>query len=181
MCGCQQAEVALPRGSHDGMPEIHQPVLFLKLEMIVVLPHARIDSYVKIEGGQGVIIGHYTHVSSFCHLNVGGGTLWIGDHVGIASGARIAGGSNQPDAISMSAASPAEMQLVARKKTVLGDYAFVGMNAVVMPGVTIGEGAVLGASAVATRDIPPWEIWAGVPARKIGQRVRFTDLPAAAA
>ena len=47
---------------------------------------------------------------------------------------------------------------------------WLGVNVVVLKGVTIGRGAVVGAGAVVTRSIPAYEIWAGIPARKIGQR-----------
>lgn len=151
--------------------ELYEPVIILKPERVTIGTGARVDSFVKIEGGQGVTIGDYTHVASFVHLNVGGGKLVIGAHVGIASGARIGSGGNLPAGVSMSASSPAGLQVVERKTTTIGDYAAVLMNAVVLGGVTLGEGAVVAAGAVATKDIPPWEIWAGVPARKIGVRM----------
>ncbi len=47
---------------------------------------------------------------------------------------------------------------------------WIAANAVVTRGVKINSGAVIAASAVVTHDVPPYEIWAGVPARKIGQR-----------
>lgn len=53
------------------------------------------------------------------------------------------------------------------KKTTIGANAFIGIGAKIMPGVTIGERAVVGANAVVTRDVPPFEVWAGVPARYI--------------
>jgi acetyltransferase-like isoleucine patch superfamily enzyme len=46
----------------------------------------------------------------------------------------------------------------------------VGANAVVLPDVTIGEGATIGAGAVVTRDVEPWSVSVGVPARKIRTR-----------
>lgn len=52
----------------------------------------------------------------------------------------------------------------------VGDDVWFGAGSAVMPGVTIGTGAVIGAGAVVTRSVPPYEIWAGVPARKIGER-----------
>lgn len=52
----------------------------------------------------------------------------------------------------------------------IGRLAFVGARAFVMPGVKVGEGAVLGAMSVATKDIPEWTIWAGNPAKHIGTR-----------
>lgn len=47
---------------------------------------------------------------------------------------------------------------------------WLGVNVVVLKGVTISRGAVVGAGAVVTKSIPAYEIWAGIPARKIGQR-----------
>ncbi len=55
----------------------------------------------------------------------------------------------------------------------IGAHAFIGARAFVMPGVTIGEGAVLGAMSVATRSIPAWTICAGNPAQPIRQRREF--------
>jgi putative colanic acid biosynthesis acetyltransferase WcaF len=56
------------------------------------------------------------------------------------------------------------------KPIVLGSYAWVAARAIVLPGVTLGEGAVLGAGAVAARSLAPWSIHAGNPAKLIGYR-----------
>ena len=50
------------------------------------------------------------------------------------------------------------------------DEAWLGTHVVVLPGVTIGKGAIIGAGSVVTHDIPDWEIWGGVPARFIKLR-----------
>ena len=150
--------------------EWYAPILVLRPEMVEVCEFARVDSFVKLEGGLGLHIGAHTHVCSFCHLNIGGGILWIGDEVGIASGVRILSGSNMPDMPSMSVAALPERQRIERRSTLIGHQATLGVNSVVLMGLTIGQGAVIGAGAVVTHDVPPWEIWAGVPARKIGER-----------
>ena len=49
------------------------------------------------------------------------------------------------------------------------DYSWLGFDVVVLKGVTIGEGAVVGARAVVTRDVPPWTVAAGNPARVVKQ------------
>jgi acetyltransferase-like isoleucine patch superfamily enzyme len=53
---------------------------------------------------------------------------------------------------------------------VVGDRAWLSFRCIVLPGVTIGEGAVVAAGAVVTRDVPPYAIVAGVPAQVIGER-----------
>lgn len=149
---------------------IHDYVIILKPEMCRIADTARVDSFAKIEGGNGVTIGDYTHVSSFCHVNGGGGKVIIGEHVALASGAKIIGGSNTEGGLSMSAASPVDIQHVERTTTQIDDFAFLGTNSVVLPGVHVHRGAILAAGGVATKDIPQWEIWGGVPAKKLRNR-----------
>lgn len=52
----------------------------------------------------------------------------------------------------------------------VGEDAFIGARAFIMLGVTIGEGAVIGAASVVVKDVEPWSVVAGNPARRIGSR-----------
>lgn len=56
----------------------------------------------------------------------------------------------------------------------IGNDVWIGCNSVILPGVNIGDGAVIGASAVITRDVEPFAIMAGVPARKLRDRFDST-------
>jgi putative colanic acid biosynthesis acetyltransferase WcaF len=56
----------------------------------------------------------------------------------------------------------------------LGAYSWVCARACVSPGVNLGEGAVLGLGSVATRDLEPWTVYAGVPALPVRPRVART-------
>jgi maltose O-acetyltransferase len=58
---------------------------------------------------------------------------------------------------------------------VIGDRVWIGYRAIILPGVTIGDGAVVGAGAIVTKDVEPFCIVAGNPARKVGERNK--DLP----
>ncbi len=54
----------------------------------------------------------------------------------------------------------------------IGDRAFLGLRSIILPGIKIGEGAAVGVGAVVTRDVEPYSIVAGAPARAIGARSR---------
>lgn len=149
---------------------IYEPCIILKPEVVSIHPTARIDSFCKIEGGQGVAIGAHVHIASFSHINGGGGTVVFGAHSGCASGAKIIGGLPDIAYQHISAAEPAELCHVIRRVTTIGEYVLIGTNAVILPGVTVGDGAVIGAGAVVTRDVEPWSIVVGVPAQVIGKR-----------
>lgn len=144
--------------------------IFLRPEMITIGPGARIDGCVKIEGGFGVFIGAGCHISSFAHLNVGGGRLIIGENAAITSGACIISGSNTTEGQAMSSAAPPEMQVIKRTTVRIGAFAMVAAHAVILPGVTVGDFAVVAAGAVVTHDIPEFEVWGGVPAKFIKMR-----------
>lgn len=58
---------------------------------------------------------------------------------------------------------------------IIGDYAWVAAEAFVHPGITIGEGCVIGARAVVTVDMPPWMVCAGHPCRPLKERIKKID------
>ena len=59
------------------------------------------------------------------------------------------------------------------KPIIIGNDVWIAAGVQVLRGVNVGDGAVLGGGTIVTKDVPPYEIWAGVPAKKIGQR--FSD------
>ncbi len=134
--------------------------------------HSTIDDFVFLNAGTGTHIGRYVHVA--CHVSViGGGELEVGDYAVLATGARILTATDTfTGGARMSTHLPDELRHVVTGKVTIGRDAFVGANAVVMPGTTIGEGAVAGAGAVVTADLEPWTVYVGSPARPRGSRPR---------
>jgi acetyltransferase-like isoleucine patch superfamily enzyme len=108
----------------------------------------------------GVTIGEDTKVGEGTFLD-GRAALSIGDHVDIASQVLIYNsehGLNDPTFKAIE--EPVE----------IGNYVFIGPRAIILPGVKIGKGAVVGANAVVTKDVPDYATVAGVPAKIIGER-----------
>lgn len=108
----------------------------------------------------GVTIGRDTIVGDHCFLD-GRAPLKIGNHVGIASQVLIYNDEHDLSSPDYgNSFGPVEV----------GDYVFIGPRAIILPNVKIGKGAVVAAGAVVTKDIPEFEIWGGVPAKKIMDR-----------
>lgn len=108
----------------------------------------------------GVTVGWGTIIGQNAFLD-GRGGLKIGDHVAIASDVLIYTSEhdiNSEDFIPTLAAVNIE------------DYCFIGPRAIILPGVSIGKGAVVAAGAVVTKDVKELDIVGGVPAKIISQR-----------
>jgi len=105
-------------------------------------------------------MGRHTTINERCRLDNRGG-LCIGDNVSISADTCILTADHDPQDSAFSGRN---------RLVVVEDYVFVGTRALILPGVTIHRGAVVGAGAVVTRDVPPLTIVAGSPAREIGKR-----------
>lgn len=146
---------------------IYEPCLILKPEMVTIADSARIDSFTKINGGEGVTIGENCHVASFCEINAGAGTVHFGAHSGCASHTVICGGMTD---MSMLMTTPQDGNIAKRMVTTIGEYVLIFAGAIICPGVTLGDRCVVAAGAVVTEDVPAGVIVAGVPAKQIGVR-----------
>ena len=108
----------------------------------------------NIKVGEGTIIGYA------CFID-GRDKVTIGDHTDIASEVMIYSQEHDLSAADFSAHGA---------PVVIGNYVFIGPRAIILPGVTIGDGAVVAAAAVVTKDVAPYTIVGGVPAKLIGER-----------
>lgn len=102
--------------------------------------------------------------------------LIIGDYVCIAAEVAILMGGNSTHRMDWFSLYPF-METIGesyqhRGNTVLGDGCWIGMRAMILPGINIGEGAVVAAGSIVTRDVPPYTIVGGNPAAPI--RLRFS-------
>ncbi|MGA0556479.1 acyltransferase [Larkinella sp. VNQ87] len=115
--------------------------------------------------GPSIIIGERVFIGSYCEFNCTERII-IGNDVNIASGCRFIDHNHGTKLGELIGKQPAPKKVI-----LIGDDVWLGCNVIVLMGVEIGNGAIVGAGAVVTKSILPNEVWAGVPARKIGQRL----------
>ena len=138
-----------------------------------------------------IVVGEFTYIadSEFeshvtHHYEWNGDKLIIGKFCQIAAGVEFVmnGANHQMNAVSTfpfytmegwEMAPPAISDLPLKGDTIVGNDVWIGQNAVILPGVHIGDGAIIGANSVVGRDIPPYTIVVGNPARET--RKRFDD------
>ncbi len=123
---------------------------------------SNIMMYCFVLEARNITIGPNCIIGPFTTLD-GRGTLTIGRNVNVAGQVLTIGGHHLVD-------SPTAEGLVG--KVVIEDNAWIGMRATILPDVTIGEGAYVAAAALVNRDVPPYTLVGGVPAKKIRDRSR---------
>lgn len=137
---------------------------------VVIGDHSELYDHVVIRcvGGEGdIVIGDHCYFNPMTVLYSGNG-IRLGSYVLLAAGVMI-----MPTNHAFSRRDlPIRHQGFGESKggIDIDDDVWIGANAVVLDGARIGKGAIIGAGSVVTGDIPAYEIWGGVPARKIGER-----------
>ena len=116
----------------------------------------------EVRRPKGIRIGAGSSIGHRCILD-GRSGLTIGNSVNMSTGAWIwtlQHDLNSPDF------------RIEGTPVVINDYVWLGGRTIILPGVTVGRGAVVASGAVVTKDVPEYAIVAGIPARIIGQRSR---------
>jgi lipopolysaccharide O-acetyltransferase len=136
--------------------------------------HVRLDAFPIEQNRTVLVIGDDVQLNDSVHIGAVE-LVEIGDHTLIASRVFITDHSHgvydQPNVGSRPEVMPVDRPIVARPVRI-GRNVWLGEQVCILPGVTIGDGAVVGANSVVTRDVPPGTIVAGNPARVIR---RFDD------
>lgn len=135
--------------------------LFYRIVGMKIGKGSAIHMYARFYKPAGISIGKDTIIGEFSVLD-GRAPLTIGDHVDIASEVMFYNAEHDVNAADFAAPTVGPITV--------GNYVFIGPRAIILPNVTIGEGAVIGAAAVVTKDVPPYAIIGGVPAKVIGER-----------
>ena len=144
---------------------LHMPLWTIR-KLVFTLAGVKIGQGTTIHMGtkffnpQGVSVGEDTMIGDRAFLD-GREKLIIGSHVDIASEVMVY--NSQHDIND-------EYFRAINAKVEIGDYVFIGPRSIILPGVTIGRGAIVAAGAVVTRDVDDYKMVGGVPAKEIGER-----------
>lgn len=150
--------------------KIFENAKIIKPEVIEIGDYSEIDDFSFIYGGKGIYIGRYVHISRFVSI-IGGGELYLGDYSVLADGARILTGTDSYyGGARMSTCLPLEQRNLKVSFVRIEKDAFIGTNAIVHPGITIGEGAIIGSGSLVLKDVEPWSINVGNPCKMIKKR-----------
>lgn len=142
------------------IPIHHVRRFFYRLFGMKIGRGSTIHMFASVYKVGGIVIGNDSIIGEWVVLD-GRDKLIIGDHVDIATGVMIYNSEHDiNDSEFRAKTSPVEIE----------DYVFIGPRAIILPGIKVGKGAVVGAGAVVTKDVPPFAIVGGVPAQVIGER-----------
>ena len=141
---------------------------FIRTRLLsLVLPfgrHNKVQSNVYVGSGRNISIGSYCQINQ----NVRMIDVSLGDYVMLAPNVQLLGGK-------VHNFSSLDTPMVLQGETYKGpiiveDDVWIGINAIILPGVRIGKGAIVGAGAVVTKDVAPYTIVVGNPAKMIRKR-----------
>ncbi len=160
---------------------------YWKIRLGRIGKHSRIKRGVKVVGnGKRITIGDNFKIWHRCFISVGTGKIFFGDngHLGVdvylnASKGNINIGNYVAIAPKAQIYSYSDDYADNRKigedhkvgDVKIMDNVLIGSGAIILPGVTINEGAIIAAGAVVTKNVAPFEIVGGIPAKKIKDRV----------
>jgi len=142
------------------IPSHHLRRFFYRICGIKIGPGSTIHMGARFYDPRNIEVGKDSIIGEGAVLD-GRDKLKIGNHVDIASQVMIYNSKHDINDPNFSAINA---------PVIIDDYVFIGPRAVILPGVKIGKGAVIAASAVVTKDVPPYAVVGGVPAKIIGER-----------
>lgn len=138
-------------------------------DRIEIGDRVRIDDFCVVSGR--VVIGRNVHLAVFCNLAGGTEGIELDEFCGLAYGCHVFSQSDNYSGASMTNPTvPARFKRETKARVRVGRHCILGTKSVVMPGVELADGCAIGAMSLVLRSTEPWSIYAGIPARKVGER-----------
>jgi galactoside O-acetyltransferase len=150
---------------------IDESARFYSADRIEIGSNVRIDAFAVLSAGQqGAILGDHVHIAVGALL-IGAARIEIQDFVNISAYTTIYASNDDYHGRALTGPTiPDDLRMVYTAPVLVGRHVIVGAGTVILPGVTIGEGAAVGAHSIIKRDVAPFTIVVGSSGRVIGTR-----------
>jgi|SRR5581483_5631257 len=151
---------------------IHRSAVFFNSAGIHLGSRVRIDCFCLISAGaDGIWIGNNIHISASAHIFGSGGRVVMEDFSSLSGRGMLYTASDDFTGEAMTNPTvPIEFRNVRCGPITLRRHALVGAGSIVLPDIVLGIGSSVGSLSLVKHDIPDYDVVAGIPARKIGQR-----------
>lgn len=140
---------------------------------VTIGSHVRIDAFAVISAGaDGIAIGDHVHIAAHVFM-AGAARIELDDYAGISGRGSIYSSTDDFSGLSLTGPTvPDDLRRVDSRPVRVGRHVIVGAGTVILPGVTIHDCAAVGAQSLVRKDVAPFRIVVGSPARPVGERAR---------
>ena len=146
-------------------------------EMVELDDNCRICDFSFIWGGTGVKIGKFTDMQAQTVI-WGGGSAILGDYISVGVGSVIlTAGYDYKLGLRMVDGQPEGESLANYGQIIIENDVYIGARSTLLGDITVGEGAIIGANSLVNKNVEPWSIMIGSPAKKVGERPRLKIKP----
>ena len=137
---------------------------------IVIGDHSRIDDFCVLSGS--ITIGQYVHIAVYSALFGGAAGIFLEDCSTVSSRCCIYAANDDYSGLALSSGAPDSYRKIEQAPVRLRECSILGSGCVVLPGVTLEEGAAVGAISLVNRSLDAWWIYGGTPCKRIKPRRR---------
>lgn len=135
--------------------------------------HIRVDDFCVLSAGiGGIAVGNHVHIAIFSSL-MGAGNISLADFCNISSRVSIYSSNDDYSGVAMTNPTlPTALTNVHHADVKVGFHVIIGAGSIILPGVVLEEGVAIGALSLVKKDCQSFGIYAGVPAKRVGERKR---------
>lgn len=126
--------------------------------------NSKFENHIYISDARQLTFGSYVRINEHVFLQ---GKITVGNHVMMAPNVAIYTNTHEHARIDIPMVMAGDTET---KPVIIENNVWLGRNVVVLPGITVGEGSIVGANAVVTKNVEPFTIVGGVPAKEIRKR-----------
>lgn len=154
--------------------KIHSRSSIYGVENISLGDHVRVDDFTIIIASGKVEVGSHVHIANHCYIGATYGVV-LEDFAGVAHGTKIFTASDDYSGEWLTGPTvPREFTAGTHGQVTVGRHAIIGAGSIILPGCSIGEGSAVGAMSLVNRNLEPWGLYFGIPAKR--KKDRSKDL-----